>query len=310
MKENEFVRMEGLIVPVITPFTREGDIDIPLLKDHLDFLVSSGVTFFFILGTTGEFFLLTTDERKKLSEIIIDHIGDRGKVYINVGSTSTTASCELAEYAQDTGAKGIGAITPYFFRASQNELERYYLDIAGSVEPEFPVYLYNIPENTGNDLLPETVQKLSKKENIIGIKNSMNDIARIKALINSTAPGFDVITGSDDIIYPGMLCGAKGAVSGTANVFPEVFVRLFKSFFSGLNEEALQQQMIVNDLVQIMNRGIPSFKEALLIRGHQKCYTRKPINELTSSEKKSLRDGINSIIGKINPGEKKKNIEI
>lgn len=285
--------MEGLIVPTITPFTRGGDIDIPRLKNLLDFLVSSGIKIFFILGTSGEFFLLTMDERKRISEIIIDHIGDKGKVYINIGALSTTASCELAEHAQNTGAKGIGAITPYFFKASQIELERYYLDIAGSVKPDFPVYLYNIPENTGNDLLPETVKKLSKKENIIGIKNSMNDIGRINELIISTTPDFDVIIGSDEIIYPAMLCGAKGAVSGTANVFPEIFVEFFKTLSGGLNEEARQQQMIINNLVRLMNKGFPSFKEALFIRGHQKCYTRKPVNQLTISEKRLLKKGIN-----------------
>jgi dihydrodipicolinate synthase/N-acetylneuraminate lyase len=293
MEKNGPIRMEGLIVPVITPFTREGEIDVPLLKNHLDFLINSGITFFFILGTTGEFFLLTMDERKRISEIIIDHIGDKGKVYINIGALSTAASCELAEHAQNAGAKGIGAITPYFFSATQNELERYYLDIAGSVNPEFPVYLYNLPENTGNDLLPETVKKLSKKENIIGIKNSMNDIGRIKELISSTTPDFDVLIGSDEIIYPAMLSGAKGAVSGTANVFPEIFVEFFKAFSGGLNEEARQQQMIINNLAGLMNKGFPSFKEALFIRGHQKCYTRKPVDQLTLSEKKLLKKGIN-----------------
>ncbi len=291
-------RMKNLVVPTITPFEENGDIDIEATKSHYDFLLKAGVKNFYILGTTGEVFLMNKEERKKTAEIIVDFVGNKGNVFIHIGAQPTVDACELAAHAENIGAAGVGAVTPFYFKFSQIELEEYYLSIAKSVKEDFPVYLYNLPGCTTNDLLPETVSKLARVDNIIGIKNSMSDIFRLTRLVDETPEDFDVIIGSDPIILPAMLSGAKGSVSGNANVFPEVFLGLFQALEENNYEKAHQKQIAIKNIAMALKDGanLAYFKEALVHRGFKKTFTRKPILGLSQEEKDQLKVDMQRII--------------
>jgi len=293
-------KMKELIVPTITPFQENGDIDIGAMKVHYNFLIEAGVRNFYILGTTGEFFLLNKDERKKIAEVVVDFVGSKGNVFIHVGAQPTIDACDLAQHAESIGAAGIGAITPFYVKVSQNEMEEYYLAIAKSVRNNFPVYLYNLPGCTTNDLLPETVFKLAKVENIVGIKNSMSDIFRLSQLIDETPDNFDVIIGSDPIILPAMLCGARGSVSGNANVFPEIFLEFFQALKENNYEKAHQKQMVIRHIAMVLKDGasLAYFKQALVYRGFKPTFTRKPLLSLHQQEREKLNMEVQEILKK------------
>ena len=122
-------KMKDLIVPTITPFDEKNKIDVEGIKAHFDFLIKAGVKDFYVLGTTGEVFLMNTEERKMVAELAVEYVGDRGNIFIQVGSISTKEACDLARHAASIGAAGIGAVTPFYFNVSQREMEKYYLAI-------------------------------------------------------------------------------------------------------------------------------------------------------------------------------------
>jgi 4-hydroxy-tetrahydrodipicolinate synthase len=291
-------RMKDLVVPTITPFDENGEIDLEGIKAHYDFLLQAGVKDFYILGTTGEVFLMNKEERKRVTELIIEYVGNRGNIFVQVGSIPTKEACELAQHAERTGAAGIGAVTPFYFHISQLEMENYYLAVAGSVSDDFPVYLYNLPGCTTNDLLPETVSKLAKIKNIVGIKNSMADILRLSRLVDETPGDFDVIIGADPIIMTAMLYGAKGSVSGNANVFPETFLEFFQALKENDYEKAHHKQIAIRYIATVLKDGanLAYFKEALTYRGFKPTFTRKPLLGLNPEEKDKLSYEIKDIM--------------
>lgn len=291
-------KMKDLIVPTITPFDEKGEIDIEGTRAHFDFLIKAGVRDFYILGTTGEFFLMDKKERKKVAEPIVEYVGDRGNVFVQVGSISTKEACELAQHAESIGAAGIGAVTPFYFNVSQLEMENYYLAIAKSVSDDFPVYLYNLPSCTTNDLLPETVSKLAEIKNIVGIKNSMKDILRLSRLVDETPDDFDVIIGADPILMSAILYGAKGSVSGNANVFPEIFIEFYQAIKEKNYEKAHQKQIAIRHIATVLKDGanLAYFKQALIYRGFRPIFTRKPLLGLNPVEKNILNHEVKEII--------------
>jgi len=290
--------MKNLVVPTITPFDEKGKIDPEGIKAHFDFLIKAGVKDFYILGTTGEVFLINIEERKIVAELAVEYVGERGNIFVQVGSISTKEACDLAQHAESIGAAGIGAVTPFYFNVSQREMENYYLEIAKSVSNDFSVYLYNLPGCTTNDLLPETVSKLARVKNVVGIKNSMEDILRLSRLIDETPDDFDVIIGSDNILMSAILYGAKGSVSGNANVFPEIFIEFYQAIKEKNYDKAHEKQIIIRHIARILKNGasLAYFKQALIYRGFMPIYTRKPLLNLDQKEKDILNNEVKEII--------------
>ena len=291
-------KMKDLIVPTITPFDEKNKIDVEGIKAHFDFLIKAGVKDFYVLGTTGEVFLMNTEERKMVAELAVEYVGDRGNIFVQVGSISTKEACDLARHAASIGAAGIGAVTPFYFNVSQREMEKYYLAIAESVSDDFPVYLYNLPGCTTNDLLPETVSKLAEIKNIVGIKNSMADILRLSRLVDETPDDFDVIIGSDNILMSAIMYGAKGSVSGNANVFPEIFIEFYQAIKEKNYDKAHEKQIIIRHVANILTNGanLAYFKQALIYRGFRAMFTRKPLLGLNQEEKTKLNKEVKEII--------------
>jgi len=291
-------RMKDLIVPTTTPFDEKGEIDEEGIKAHFDFLIKSGVKDFYILGTTGEVFLMDKEERKKVAELVVEYVGNKGNIFIQVGSISTKEACELAQHAESIEAAGIGAITPFYYNVSQQEMEEHYLEIAKTVSDDFPVYLYNLPGRSTNDLLPETVSKLARVKNIVGIKNSMEDILRLSRLIDETPDDFEVIIGSDNILMSAILYGAKGNVSGNANVFPEIFIEFYQAIKENNYDRAHEKQIIIRHIAKVLKNGanLAYFKQALIYRGFKPTFTRKPLLGLDQNEKDRLNNEVKEII--------------
>lgn len=291
-------KMKDLVVPVLTPFDIHGEIDLTGTRELFDFLLGAGVLNFYILGTTGEVFLMNKDERKMFTEFVVNHVADRGNVYVQVGSCSTRDTCDLARHAESLGVAGIGAVTPFYFHVTQREMEHYYIEIARSVSGDLPVYLYNIPGCSVNDLLPETVSSLSRIPNIVGIKNSMADIFRLSQLIDETPDDFDVLIGSDNILLSAILYGARGSVSGNANVFPEIFLNFYQAMNNRDYQRAHELQILINRIANLLQNGkhLAYFKYALACRGCRLSFTRKPLLQLEEVEKETLNAGVREIM--------------
>ncbi|MCR4402995.1 MAG: dihydrodipicolinate synthase family protein [Firmicutes bacterium] len=291
-------RLRGIAPAVLTPFGKDGNIDFEALAAHCDYLMNARVDALYALGTTGEVFLLDVEERRTVAEFIVKHVAGRIPVFVQVGAIPTKVACELAAHAESIGADGIGAITPYYFHADQRALVDYYEAIAASVSRSFPIYLYNLPGCTTNDLLPETVRELATVPNIVGIKNSMADMERLTSLVEAAPDDFDVIMGADTLLYPALVSGAKGAVSGNANVFPEAFVGLFTAVNAEDHEKAGRYHRFIRKAAFALKNGsnLAYFKQALEFRGFKKTYTRAPLLDLTDVEKAELKQQMEALM--------------
>jgi dihydrodipicolinate synthase/N-acetylneuraminate lyase len=139
-------KLFGVTVAMVTPFDEKGQIMESSVRELVDFLIGKGVNGLYPGGTTGEMYLLTVPERKRLAEIVVKQAAGRVNVFIHVGAMAEKDTVELAQHASQIGADGIGVVTPSFFTTGARELEEYFVAIANSVPANFPMYVYNIPQ--------------------------------------------------------------------------------------------------------------------------------------------------------------------
>lgn len=280
------MRLRGIVVPIVTPFDEAGQVDTEALKNLCEFLIEKKVHGLYPCGTTGEAVLLTTEERKLVAKVVVEHTAGRVPVFIHVGAASTAEVVELATHAVEIGADGIAAVTPYYFGYSQDDLIRYYEQIVEAIPSDYPFYLYNIPGCTGNDLLPPAVKYLAEKyPNIVGIKNSMPDLLRAMEY-GESREGFSVMLGNDLLIAPGVFVGCDGAVSGNAQVAPELFVKLYEAAEAGDWENALALQKQASTVAKLLQNGgnLSLFKYGLAHRGVPVGDVRGPLGKVCKEE--------------------------
>lgn len=280
-------KLYGVITAMVTPFDKENRVDTEAIKKHVDFLIDGGVNCLYPLGTTGEMYLMSTEERKLVAETVVAQNNKRVTTYIHVGAMTQADTEVLARHAYDIGADGVGVVTPSYFKLNDRELEEFYVAVAKSVPEDFPVYTYNIPQLSGNDLKPEVVEKIVKRApNVIGIKYSYPDMNRTVHYTRINNGNFSVVQGADTLMFPALLLGCEGIVSGCSSVFPELFANVYKAYLEGNYEEAAKQQKIATFGAEAIKCGanMSYFKEGLKIRGIDMGHMRKPLLDITPEE--------------------------
>lgn len=290
-------KIKGISTALMTPFKENGELDFEFLIEHLDFLIESGVDSLYILGTAAEVFLMDLDERKAVAEAVAEHAAGRIPVFMQVGDLKIDNAYQMIDFAKNLNIAGLGAVTPYYYQFSQPQMIEYYKKLAVKAAPEMNLYLYNLPSYTTNDLLPAAVRELSQVENIIGIKNSMADLERLYTLIDQSTDDFAIIMGNDLLAYPALLYGARGVVSGHANVFPEIFVKLYQAVKRGDLATAKKMQQAVTLIGRVLKGGsnLAYYKQALQFRGFKPVYSREPIGRLKKEEIEILKNDMQMI---------------
>lgn len=227
------MRLQGVHVAIVTPFTDGFEVDREGLRRHAAWLVSKGVHGIVATGTCGEYLSLTMDERRAVVETILE-VG-RGKVPVTVGVTAPTTAqaAGWAEHARDHGADAVMALPPINYRPSWREVLAYYaaIDAVG-----LPVVVYNNPHDTAVDVTPERLAELETLPNIRAVKEFSGDVRRVTAL--RAACRSDVVAGADDLVLESLLAGASGWIAGMANIVPEASVELYELVERGELEAA------------------------------------------------------------------------
>ena len=280
-------KLYGVVTAMVTPFNEDETIRVEAIRQHVDFLIDKGINCLYPLGTTGEMMLMNVEERKLVAETVVDQCAHRIPVFIHVGAMKTKDACELARHACEIGADGIGAVSPAFYGATDVSLYDYYAAIAKSVPEDFPVYLYNIPQCSSNDLPVAVADRLARDfKNIVGIKYSFADMCRTLDYLKVNDGDFSVLHGCDKLINALMAMGCDGVVSGVSSVYPELFVAVYQACKRGDWDEAREKQRLANEVVDILKGGasMGHFKEALKLRGIDAGYVRGPLHNLTEDE--------------------------
>lgn len=290
-------KLFGVTTAMVTPFDSEDKPDLQALAQLTEMLINNGVSCLYPCGTTGEMLRMTVEERKQVAETIIKTANRRVPVFIHVGSMRQNETIELARHAAETGADGIGVVTPQFFGCNDYEMAQYFITVANSVPKDFPVYLYNIPQCAANDIKPAVIQEiLAHTENVIGIKYSFADMARTVEYLNITSD-FSVLHGADKLFASMLTMGCDGTVSGCSCVFPEPYVNVYKSFLKGDMAETQRWQAIAVRCGDLLLNGanMAVFKAALTLRGINGGHMRKPQQDLNEKQLAELEQAIKKL---------------
>jgi dihydrodipicolinate synthase/N-acetylneuraminate lyase len=272
-------KIRGVIVPMLTPFTADDQVDHDAARLLVDHLITHGVHGLFPLGTTGEGPLLTVAERKAFAQTVIDAANNRVPVIIHTGSITAAETIELTRYAQQIGAYGAAIIPPYFFKISDAGVVSYYQNVAWQMS-DFPIYLYDNPGVTHNHLTKEMIFEIVETtENVVGLKDSSGSLEKLFAARTLRDGTFNTAIGPDGMIGAAVAMGIDASVSGNGNVAPELVVALYNAASSGDMERAQMLQSKLNVVRAILQDGrdMSMFKGVLAQRGIQVGQVRPPL---------------------------------
>lgn len=281
---------KGIIPAMVTPITSEGKINVEALKKLTNYLIEGGVHGLFPVGSQGEFYALTIEEKKKVIEVVIEETNGRVPVYAGTGAVTTREATALTKMAEAAGAKAVSVITPYFIKPNDTELMEFYVSIAKATK--LPVLLYNNPARTGVNISADFVVRASKIDHIIGIKDSSGDLTLTAEYIRRTNETFSVLAGRDTLIYGTLCYGGKGAIAATANVAPKLIVEIYEAFEAGDLKRSLEAQFRLAPLRLAFDLGTfpVVIKEALNLIGIDAGVGIPPVGGITSKAKDELKE--------------------
>lgn len=288
------MKLKGIITAMVTPFDKNQEINSQATKQLINKLINAGVDGIFILGTNGEFHLLTYDEKIAFAKLVINEVNKRVPVYVGTGGNSTREVIELSKKMEALGADALSVITPYFLVPTQKEVINHYKAVAKSVQ--IPIILYNIPKNTGINLESGTVSELAKVKNIAGIKDSSGKIENIQSYIEATKDkDFCVLSGSDSLILKALQIGATGAIAATSNLLTDIDVSIYQNFLNGNIKAAEKAQKDIDVLRTVLRLGtVPSIlKKSVELSGIPVGPARLPVTEPNAETLKKIKEMLN-----------------
>ena len=244
--------VSGVVVPMLTPLLDDGTLDTACARRMARRLVDAGVDGLFLLGSCGEGAALLDEDRRELVESVASEVAGRIRVMAGISESGTARALQAAVAAQQAGADALVFTLPHYFRAaSQEEVESHFRAVAEATA--LPVVMYNIPQMVKSAIEPDTVRRLARVPNIVGIKESSGDWGRFQGILagKKQAAGFSVLQGQEKLMAASLLCGADGVVPATANLVPELFVCLMGAALRDEREIVLQLQERVTALSEL-----------------------------------------------------------
>jgi 4-hydroxy-tetrahydrodipicolinate synthase len=282
------LKPEGVIPAVVTPFDERDELNEAALRILIRRLLNAGIDGLFCLGTNGEFYMLSEDEKVRVVEIAAEETNGRVPVYAGAGSPGLKETVRLIRRYEEAGADAISLTAPYFNVYSQEELFGYFGEAAASTR--LPVLLYNIPQRTGNALQPAAVAELAKLPNVAGIKDSSGSFDLMLQYMDVTPSDFSVLSGNDGLILPLLMAGGQGTVSATANIAPETVVAIYRHWKEGRLDAAEKAQRVLRIARAALKLGTqPAALKAFLNElGLPAGNPRRPVRDLTEPERAQL----------------------
>ena len=277
----------GVCTALVTPFINH-QINYPLMKQLLKFQLDSGVETIVLAGTTGEAPALSDYEKTELIRQAKNYTGNSCTIIAGTGSNSTEHTLELSISAEKAGADALLIVSPYYNKGNTDGLYRHFSTVANAVG--IPIILYNVPSRTGIDIPISVYQRLSKHQNILGVKEATTDITKIIRIKGECPADFYVWSGNDDQIVPVIASGGVGVISVLSNIFPEDTIMLAHAALSGdFNTAAILQAeyLPVIDMLFSEVNPIP-VKYAMQYIGFDCGPCRLPLGNISKDNKKRI----------------------
>lgn len=244
-------QLKGTGVAMVTPFKKDGAVDVPALKKLTDHLLDGGVDYLVVMGTTGETSVMDKEDRKLVLETVMATNGGRKPVVVGIGGNNTLDLCAQLDRMDTAGISGILSVTPYYSKPTQNGMFEHYRAL--SEHSKLPIILYNVPGRAGVNLLPDTVMRIAFDcRNVIGIKEASGNMEQIMTIIKERPKDFLVISGDDAITMPLIAAGADGVISVVGNAFPSEWSKMVQHAMKGEITEARAIHYRLLELVQLL----------------------------------------------------------
>ena len=285
----------GVVPAMVTPFDQQDRLNETVLRALAARLLEAGVHGLFVLGSQGEYFALDYDEKRRAIEVVVEAAAGKVPVYAGTGATTTGEAIRLTRMAEEAGADAVSVITPTFISPTQDELYEHYRDIAASTR--LPLLLYSNPGRTGIQISVDLATRLSRIDNIVGIKDSSGDFSLTAAYIASAGQDFRVFAGRDTLIFATLMYGGSGAIAATGNVAPRLVASIYEHYVSGDLNAARAAQAALAPLRAAFSLGtFPAVvKEALQMTGLDVGPARKPVGPLSEKARTQLRDVLGTL---------------
>lgn len=291
---------EGVITPMVTPLIDRENIDFKGLEKLLDHLINGGVSGVFLMGTTGEGTSISPRMRKDLIKYSIEYVKGRVPVFVSIADCCIEESLNMARYAKECGVTYLVSALPFYLGLTQKEIIDYYTTIADNVP--LPLFLYNIPAQTKLMISVEAVKTLAKHPNIIGMKDSSGNGTYFNTLlaeIKAEYPNFTILVGPDEMLASTMALGGNGGVNSGSNLFPELYVNLFKACKAKDTERILKLQKLVMKVsteIYSVDKSSVSFlkglKAALFTEGLITDYICEPLQKVNNADLETIRKNV------------------
>jgi N-acetylneuraminate lyase len=273
--------MNGIYSALMVSFDKNGTINENGLREIVRYNIDvNKIDGLYVNGSTGENFMLSTDEKKEIFRITKDEAGDEVKLIAQVGSINLKEAIDLAKYATELGYDAISAVTPFYYKFDFEEIKFYYESIINSVENR--LIIYSIPFLTGVNMSLDQFADLFENDKIIGVKFTAADFYLLERM-RKTFPNKLIYSGFDEMLLSACVLGVDGAIGSTFNINGQRAKQLFEHAEQGNIQEAKDIQHITNDLItEIINNGLyQTIKEILKEKGADAGYCRQPMKALS-----------------------------
>ncbi len=286
-------RFPGVYVAVITPFTSDDRLDVPRLREHVDWLIERGVHGIVPTGSCGEYAALSDAEREQVVETVADVCRNRVPVVVGTGASSTRNAVRWAAHAKRAGAAGIMALPPSAYRPSRREIKAWFQALS---EVGLPIVAYNNPFDTTVDLTPDLLVELAQIENVVAVKEYSGDVRRIPVVLEET--DLEVIVGCDDLALEGLLAGATGWIAGLTNVVARESIELYNLICARDLDAASALYRRLLPLFRYDSRPtfVQAIKYAFDLIGKPVGATRPPRLPLEESDRRVISDALEAFV--------------
>jgi dihydrodipicolinate synthase/N-acetylneuraminate lyase len=282
-------RYRGVVAPMVTPFRNGGEIDLEAAARVAEHLVAAGVAPF-PLGTTGEAASVAPEARAEFVATVVRHSGHRTVVYAGISDNCLTVSIEMAKRYADLGADVAVAHLPTCYPLGDDEIKGYYEELAQRIP--IPLMMYNIPVTTGMSISLDTLEHLSHHPNIVGLKDSEKNTARLQQamLLWKDRSDFVHMMGCGVLCAMALQMGSDGIVPGAANVAPRLFTDLYKAGSDGRQDECGRLQGLADDIARIfhtdrpLSESLPTLKAMMHLLGFCQADVMPPLRTLTPGQ--------------------------
>lgn len=288
---------EGTYVVAVTPFNKNGELDVVALKNNLNYYIENGVHGVVVTGSTGEFAALSNEETRKIIETAVDQVNGRVPLIAGTAACSTRRVIELTSFAEDCGVDGALIVPPFYSKIDDDEIYEHFESIGTSVD--LPIMLYNNPFTSKLDIKPELIARISEVDNIRYVKESSGDITRIWKILDLTKGKMTVFCGADNLALESFFMGAKGWICVAANIFPKETSRLYE--LANFEMDYAKAQDLYNVLLPLCNfledtgKFTHVAKYGLELRGMKAGSPREPFLPLSEERKTKVREIIKNI---------------